>query len=156
MYIFWSFMRLFLCMCLFSCISPNEKFHIHNINGSWEKSESVKFHLDIQDSENPKNITFVIRNNKDYKYRNLSLQVSMLQIGGKYKVVEKLNYILATPNGIWNGMGFGEVKENQVSYKVGYKFPFNAEYEIEISHLMDTDILLGIEDIGIKIETLKP
>ena len=41
-------------------------------------------------------------------------------------------------------------------YKLNYKFPENGKYSIGVLQAMRMDNLPGIEDIGIKIETVKP
>jgi len=156
MYNFWRIQPvcfvLFICL---SCVSSSEKFYIESVNGLWKADEPIKLILEVSDCEKPKNITLIIRNNKDYQYRDLRLQVSIFQRDEKYEIVEKLNYVLANPSGVWDGIGFGEIKETLGQYKIMYKFPYNAKYEVEIKHLMDADPLVGVEDIGIKIETIK-
>jgi len=156
MYSLWRISSVYaiLCICL-SCVSSSEKFCIESLNGIWKIEEPVKFIIDVIDAEKPKNITFIIRNNKDYEYKNLVLQVSISQQDDKHKIVEKFNYTLTKPNGTWKGTGFGEIKETLGQYKTEYKFPSNDKYEIEIKHLMDINPLKGIEDIGIKIENIK-
>jgi len=156
MYNFWRILSVYFVLFLYvSCISSSEKFYIESVDGLWNANEPIRLIVEVPDSEKSRNITLIIRNNKDYKYRNLSLIVSISQLDGNYEVVDKLNYVIAKPSGVWRGMGFGEIKETFGQYKMRYKFPYNAKYEVKIKHLMDADSLVGIEDIGIKIETLK-
>ncbi|MBQ0152954.1 MAG: gliding motility lipoprotein GldH, partial [Chryseobacterium sp.] len=74
----------------------------------------------------------------------------------KTSQIDTLNYILAKPSGEWLGTGFGETKETLFQYKLNYKFPKEGTYEVDVQHAMRNDILTGIEDIGIKVETAKP
>ena len=74
----------------------------------------------------------------------------------KNKSTDTLNYILAEPNGAWLGKGFGETKEILFQYKLNYKFPANGDYSINVIQAMRNDNLPGIEDLGVKIETVKP
>lgn len=127
-----------------------------NLNGIWDKKTQQKFDFKIDDAQNPKNIIFVVRNNNDYPYSNIRFIVNATDAQTKKKSVDTLNYVLAKPNGEWIGKGFGDTKETLFQYKLNYKFPKNGDYSIGIIQAMRTDQLKGIEDIGLKIETVKP
>ena len=127
-----------------------------NLNGIWDKKTQQKFDFKIDDAQNPKNIIIVVRNNNDYPYSNIRFIVNATDAQTKKKSVDTLNYVLAKPNGEWIGKGFGDTKETLFQYKLNYKFPKNGDYSIGIIQAMRTDQLKGIEDIGLKIETVKP
>jgi len=136
------------------CSSEGE-IYMTEVNNLWGKNDAKKIEFEIKDSEFPKNLIFVVRNNNEYPYNNLFL-ISTIK-GEKNKVLktDTLQYILAKPNGEWYGSGIGDVKEILVQYKNEYKFPANGKYKVELKHGMRTDQLKGIEDIGIKIESIK-
>lgn len=69
---------------------------------------------------------------------------------------DTLNYILAKPNGEWIGSGFGDTKETLFQYKMNHRFPKAGNYRIGITQAMRKDTLVGIEDVGVKIENAKP
>lgn len=146
----------FVLFCLMSCNSSSEKVEMKNLNGIWDKKTQQKFDFKIDDAQNPKNIIFVVRNNNDYPYSNIRFIVNATDAQTKKKSVDTLNYVLAKPNGEWIGKGFGDTKETLFQYKLNYKFPKNGDYSIGIIQAMRTDQLKGIEDIGLKIETVKP
>lgn len=127
-----------------------------NLNGIWDKKTQQKFDFKIDDAQNPKNIIIVVRNNNDYPYSNIRFIVNATDAQTKKKSVDTLNYVLAKPNGEWIGKGFGDTKETLFQYKLNYKFPKNGDYSIGIIQAMRVDQLKGIEDIGLKIETVKP
>lgn len=129
---------------------------MRNLNGIWDKKTQQKFDFKIDDAQNPKNIIIVVRNNNDYPYSNIRFIVNATDAQTKKKSVDTLNYVLAKPNGEWIGKGFGDTKETLFQYKLNYKFPKNGDYSIGIIQAMRTDQLKGIEDIGLKIETVKP
>lgn len=141
---------------LVACGNPNEKVYMTAVGEVWNKKDSQKIDIDITDSQNPKNLIFVIRNNNEYPYSNLRLISSVLDAQEKSISKDTLNYILAKPNGEWLGSGFGDAKEILVQYKLNYKFPKNGKYTIDIIQAMRRDKLSGIEDIGVKIENVKP
>lgn len=146
----------FVLLFLTSCKNDSEQVFMKNINGKWNKKSEQKFDFKVKDAQNPKNIIFVVRNNNDYPYSNIRLIVSFLDQKTKSKSTDTLNYTLAKPNGEWLGKGFGETKETLFQYKLNYKFPANGDYSIGIIQAMRNDVLVGIEDIGVKIETAKP
>lgn len=128
---------------------------MNNVNSSWKKDVKQDFQFEINDSQNLKNIIFVVRNNDDYPFSNIRFIVN-LESPNKKIETDTLNYVLAKPNGEWLGTGFGATKETLFQYKLDYKFPANGVYKIKIAQAMRRDILPGIEDLGIKIESAKP
>ena len=146
----------FVLFFLASCKNDSEQVFLNDIKGKWNKKAEQKFNFKIEDAQNPKNIIFVVRNNNDYPYSNIRLIVNFSNLKTKNKSTDTLNYILAKPNGAWIGKGFGETKETLFQYKLNYKFPANGNYSIGVIQAMRNDNLIGIEDIGVKIETAKP
>ena len=146
---------LFLLIFLTSCGSSEENVIMNNVDNKWSKKTVQKFNLEISDPENPKNLIFVVRNNNNYPYSNIRFIVNLTQPKTNINEIDTLNYILAKPNGEWLGTGFGETKETLFQYKLNYKFPKKGTYEVNVSQAMRNDDLPGIEDLGIKIETVK-
>lgn len=143
-----------MIVCL-SCSDKGTTTDIKNVNSKWNKNQKLAFKLTADDTEKAKNIIFVIRNNNDYPYSNLRLIVNFESPKKEIKT-DTLNYILAKPNGEWIGTGFGETKETLFQYKLNYKFPEKGVYNISVTQAMRKDILPGIEDLGVKIESAKP
>lgn len=146
----------FVLFFLGSCSKSSEQVFLNNLNGKWDKKAEQKFEFKVSDSENSKNIIFVVRNNNDYPYSNIRMIVHFQNAQTKKKSIDTLNYIMAEPNGNWIGKGFGDTKEIHFQYKLDYRFPTNGIYTIGIIQAMRNDNLPGIEDIGVKIETAKP
>ena len=148
---------VFSVLVLFmGCNSASENVDIKSINGNWNKKTEQKFGFTVHDAQLPKNIIFVVRNNNEYPYSNIRFIVNFGEAKSNKKVTDTLNYVLAKPNGEWIGKGFGDTKETLFQYKINYKFPKNGDYQIGIIQAMRTDNLKGIEDIGVKIESVKP
>ncbi|SIQ14331.1 gliding motility-associated lipoprotein GldH [Chryseobacterium sp. RU37D] len=148
---------LFSLILFLSCNSSSEGEVIMNsVDNKWNKKSEQKFNLEISDSQNPKNIIFVVRNNNEYPYSNIRFIVSFTNLQSKKKQTDTLNYVLAKPNGEWLGTGFGDTKETLFQYKLNYRFLAKGKYEIGVKQAMRNDNLPGIEDIGVKIETAKP
>lgn len=150
-----SIVVFILFLSVISCQNENEKVFVNDINNQWKKKNIQTIDFDINDAQNQKNLLFVIRNNNDYPYSNLRLIASIEQSKKKIST-DTLNFVLAKPNGEWIGTGFGDTKEIIFQYKLNYKFPQNGKYSVKITQAMRKDVLPGIEDIGIKIQNLKP
>lgn len=148
---------LFSLILFFSCNSSStEEVIMNSVNNKWNKKSEQKFNLEVSDPQNPKNIIFVVRNNNEYPYSNIRFIVKFTDLQTKKKQIDTLNYVLAKPNGEWLGTGFGDTKETLFQYRLNYRFPAKGKYEIGLTQAMRNDILPGIEDIGVKIETAKP
>ena len=150
-----SIVVFILFLSLVSCQNENEKVLVNDINNQWKKNDVQTFDFDINDVENQKNLMFVVRNNNDYPYSNLRL-ITSVEHNKKKISTDTLNFVLAKPNGEWIGRGFGDAKEIIFQYKLNYKFPQNGKYSVKVVHAMRKNVLPGIEDIGIKIQNLKP
>ncbi|UZT96502.1 gliding motility lipoprotein GldH [Chryseobacterium fluminis] len=152
-----KFLGLLSLILFLSCNSSSEgDVMMNSVNSKWSKKSEQKFNLEISDPQNPKNIIFVVRNNNDFPYSNIRFIVNFTDLQTRKKETDTLNYVLAKPNGEWLGTGFGDTKETFFQYKLNYKFPKKGKYEIGLIQAMRNDILPGIEDIGVKIETAKP
>lgn len=141
---------------IISCSNANEKVYMTAVEKTWDKKVDQKIDISITDYQNPKNIIFVIRNNNEYPYSNLRLISTLEDEQQKRLIEDTLNYVLAKPNGEWLGSGFGDTKEILYQYKMNYKFPKDGKYTISVLQAMRKDKLIGIEDIGVKIENVKP
>ena len=150
-----SFFAFVLLISLFSCQNADERVLINDVGNQWNKKKVQQFDFKIDDAQNQKNIIFVVRNNNDYPYSNLRL-IATVEHNKKAVATDTLNYVLAKPNGEWLGTGFGDTKETLFQYKLNYKFPQNGNYSVKVVQAMRKNILPGIEDLGIKIQNLKP
>lgn len=145
------FLIFFVFISLVSC-SNNEVVSMNSIDSTWNKNKELLFTLNIENSDVPRNVIFVVRNNNDYPYSNLFLISYLKNEKEKNYKIDTLNYILAKPTGEWIGTGFGETKETLFQYKINYKFPKKGKYIIGIKQGMRANNLVGIEDVGVKLE----
>ena len=146
------FQIFFVSIMLISCSYNNEVVSMNEVNGTWDKKKELLFTMNIEDTSTPKNIIFVVRNNNDYPYSNLFLITYLKAENEKNFKIDTLNYIMAKPNGEWLGKGFGETKEILFQYKNQYKFPKKGKYIIGVKQGMRINSLVGIEDLGVKLE----
>lgn len=150
-----SIFAFVLLISLFSCQNQDESILINDVGNQWNKKKVQQFDFAVNDAQNQKNLIFVVRNNNDYPYSNLRL-IATLEHNKKVIATDTMNYVLAKPNGEWLGTGFGDTKEALFQYKLNYKFPQNGNYSVKVVQAMRKNVLPGIEDLGIKIQNLKP
>lgn len=146
---------LMFLLSLASCTNANETTLVNDIDSKWDKKKIQSFDFNINDFQNQKNLIFIIRNNNDYPYSNIRV-IASIEHNNKVISKDTLNYVLAKPNGEWLGTGFGETKEALFQYKLNYRFPQNGKYSVKVTQAMRRNILPGIEDLGIKIQNVKP
>lgn len=90
----------------------------------------------------------VVRNNNDYEYSNIWLR---LDYSCRESVhTDTLNFRLADDFGNWLGNGIGG--SYQRSDTVLRAIPLDPTKEIKVSHIMRTDTLGGIEQLGIIVK----
>lgn len=144
------YLTLIGLLCI-QCNNHLEYSDIINVKNSWNKNDTLNFTFKVQNSENKKNINFIVRNNNDYPFSNIYLFVKLKQ-GKNIVTVDTLNYFLADNSGKWLGTGVGSVKEINLRYKKEFNFPKNGLYTLSIVQGMRKDTLKGIEDFGVNIE----
>lgn len=117
----------------------------------WNKDSVITFDVPITDTLQNHNLYINVRNDIKYKYSNLWLFVEINQ-PGNISVTDTFEITLADQAGKWLGEGFGGIKSQQVLFKRNFYFPVSGDYKINIAQGMREDELLGINDIGIRLE----
>ena len=117
----------------------------------WDVTDTIGFKVEIDSQENGLYNTFIgLRNNNDYLYANIFFFVDVEYPSGLHRI-DTLQYILAAPDGKWLGSGVGEIKYNLLKFKEN-EIMQSGLYKYKIVHGMRDDLLIGIEDIGLRIE----
>ncbi|OIP82107.1 MAG: hypothetical protein AUK44_08545 [Porphyromonadaceae bacterium CG2_30_38_12] len=121
----------------------------------WNKDSTLGFDFQIDDTAVSYNVTLNSRNTSDYPYQNLWLFLKQSQPDSIIKN-DTINYYLADDYGKWLGSGIGSLYQMPVLWQQNMKFPKSGKYHIAIGHGMRDSILIGITEIGLKIEKVKP
>ena len=117
----------------------------------WQATDTIDFEFEIDSQENIYyNALISLRNNNDYSYANIFFFVDVEYPNGLHRT-DTLQYILAAPDGKWLGSGVGEIKYNLLKFKENETMQ-SGLYKYKIVHGMRDDVLIGIEDIGLRIE----
>lgn len=122
-----------------------------DMEGTWKRSDTVVFCVNIPDAGHHFNFYIDIRNNTDYRYSNLYVFLHSEFPNGNI-THDTLEFILAKKDGEWIGKGMGNVKENNILIRPNLIFPDTGTYCFTLEQAMRVEELQGIEDIGIRIE----
>ena len=117
----------------------------------WQATDTIDFEFEIDSQENIYYNTLIsLRHNNDYSYANIFFFVDVEYPNGLHRT-DTLQYILAAPDGKWLGSGVGEIKHNLLKFKENQTM-HSGLYKYKIVHGMRDNVLIGIEDIGLRIE----
>ena len=147
-------LSLFLLLIPFFWSCGNEVLIDQNIEfekESWKVSEKFESTFDISDTVNNYNFFLTVRNTDDYAYQNLFVFLKTTFPNGKSKL-DTINCPLANMQGKWLGKGFGGIYDNRILYMARKRFPLNGKYKIRVEQAMRDEELIGILDVGVRIE----
>ncbi|MCK5824155.1 MAG: gliding motility lipoprotein GldH [Ichthyobacteriaceae bacterium] len=119
-------------------------------DAEWHKDSIISFNFEVNDTVGKKEIFIKVRNNVDYEYSNLYLFSSIKFPDGKI-MTDTLEYEMTNAEGVWLGYGIGSLKSNILYYKKNVVFYLPGSYKIKIQHGMRDGILVGIQDVGVRV-----
>ena len=159
-----NFIGLMLIALLFiSCDKKQIFSEYKELDGTWKKSDTLRFTFEQKDTINPYHLFLNVRNNNDYPFNNMYLIVSMKEPGKKPTIkVDTLEYQMANPDGTLMGEGFSDVKESKLWYLENHVFNRMGKYNIQIvqavretGKVSGVSELKGITELGLRIEKTK-
>jgi gliding motility-associated lipoprotein GldH len=129
------------------------KYQSVNVAG-WSKDSTYTFDVKIDDSNVNYNIYVNTRNRGEYPYQNLWLFMSEKSPDNKI-IGDSINFYLADDFGRWLGSGAGPIYNMPVLYRQNFRYAKPGTYRYQIRHGMRDSMLMGINDVGIKIEKVE-
>jgi gliding motility-associated lipoprotein GldH len=141
---------LSILITFISCTKPVFYEQYQALDTQWDKNKEVFFVFDIADNSASYNISLNIRNNNLYPYQNLWLFCAQEQPDG-VTLRDTIECTLADDFGKWLGTGISLYHLN-IPMRNQYKFPMQGPYTISIRQGMRDDKMVGIEQIGVRIE----
>lgn len=117
----------------------------------WNKDTLCVFDIPITDISSSYNVYVNVRNRGEYPYQNLWLFMQKMS-PDSVVVNDSIELYLADQRGKWLGSGIGSVLEIPVLYQQNVKFQRKGKYQYKIGHGMRDSILVGINDIGMRVE----
>jgi gliding motility-associated lipoprotein GldH len=159
-----NFIGLLLLFLFFtSCDKKQFYSEYKELDGSWNKSDTLRFTFEQKDTINPYNLFLNVRNNNDYPFNNMYLIVSLKEPGKKPTIkIDTLEYQMANVDGTLLGEGFTDVKESKLWYLENYVFNRIGNYKVEVvqavratGEVKGVAELKGITELGLRIEKTK-
>lgn len=117
----------------------------------WDKDSSCVFDVNIENATFAYDVFVNVRNVGEYPHQNLWLFIQKMAPDSTI-TNDTINFFLADNRGKWLGAGIGSVYEMPVLYQQKLKFPSAGKYHFEIFQGMRDSLLLGISDIGLRID----
>ncbi len=114
--------------------------------GEWKYGEWVTNEVEIEDTSTAFQLSVNVRHDVEYEWANLFCILHIQHPDGK-KFDQRINLILAEPDGQWKGKGFGSIKEARIPVAL-VKFPKKGKYTFQLEQNMRLNPLKGIEDVG--------
>lgn len=136
-----------LLLCLGACVpGHNDYSQFVNIpTEGWCYNDTLTFIPTPNDSTSIGVLTVALRHNNDYIYSNLWIEVSY--INDSIAVADTMNIELADIYGRWHGKGLGT--RFQIEDTVSTTFHTVKGSPVKVRHIMRTDTLNGIEQVGV-------
>jgi gliding motility-associated lipoprotein GldH len=159
-----NFIGLLLLFLFFTSCDKKQFFSEYKeLDGTWKKSDTLRFTFEQKDTINPYNLFLNVRNNNDYPFNNMYLIVSLKEPGKKPTIkIDTLEYQMADVDGTILGEGFTDVKESKLWYLENYVFNRIGNYKVEVVQAVratgEVDgvaELEGITELGLRIEKTK-
>lgn len=117
----------------------------------WDMKKAYVHELEIPDSMQWFNMYLNVRNTTDYKYSNLFLFVTTTFPKGQI-AKDTVECLLADNRGKWFGKGNGKYKDCRIMFKPKFRFSQSGKYQVKIEHGMREQEVLGISEVGIRLE----
>jgi|TARA_B110000240_G_C13312106_1_gene373272 gliding motility-associated lipoprotein GldH len=120
----------------------------------WNSDSTITFEVNIEDTLSKHNMYFNLRNQKSYDFSNLYVYYKSRLPNGANDL-DTLHFILADPSGKWRGKGSGELINNQILFKMNFRFPMSGKYIFIMEQGMRRKELKGIADVGLRVEKVE-
>ena len=118
---------------------------------SWSYDNTPEFTIEVMDTSQRYNLYFNLRNTGNYGYNNLFVLFHIKAPDGK-EDTKRLNFLLADNDGRWLGKGLGDLYDNQILVLKEMRFDKAGKYTFAIEQNMRDNPLVGITDVGLRIE----
>ena len=122
-------------------------------DGIWNRTETMKFDVQIDDTLSYHRVFVNIRNSGDYSYSNIFIFINTIYPDKKVSR-DTIDCLLADDKGKWLGKGLGDLKDCQFLIKKGVRFHQKGIYTFELEQAMRVEKLKGIKSVGIRIEKI--
>ena len=116
----------------------------------WKSSDTLRYAVDMDDSNANYDILVSIRHQKTYEFSNLWMNV--ITEYGDGKKTFRFEIPLFKDDGKPYGKNSGSLCTQTIPFQKQIRFPVRGKYKIAIVQLMRKDPLDGISDVGVIID----
>lgn len=147
-----SFCAILISLMAVACTGNDVYFQYDPVNPKgWSKDSLYGFDIQINDTIATYNVYVNVRNRGEYPYQNLWLFLNKTT-PDKVFTKDSIECYLADKRGKWLGSGIGTIMEMPVLYQQNVRFNRKGIYHYQIIQGMRDSILLGINDVGMRVE----
>lgn len=122
---------------------------------AWLYEQKPLFSVHITNKNIPYHLYLNLRNSIDYPFSNIFILIHQ-QNPNKTKITYRVEVKLANPEGLWKGKSAGSLISQQVRFLKDYHFPDTGKYTFQLEQNMRINGLIGINDVGVRIEPAIP
>lgn len=148
--------QILLALLLLSAlVSCNKKVFYSNdqrVNEKgWNMNEKLMFDIDVTDTLRLYNFFVDLRISNQYPYSNTFFFINTTFPDGGV-AYDTLECPLADVDGRWYGKPTGHYIDNRYAFRQRMIFPTTGHYHFEIGHAMRDTNIVGIKNVGLRIE----
>lgn len=121
----------------------------------WDMTKPISFVVSIDDTLQPYNFYVNFRHKPEYEFSNIFFFIDTDFPNGE-KRRDTLECSLQNKEGKWYGSNTGGVKDHQILFKRGHRFPFRGNYKFTFEQAMREPQLKNVEAVGMRIEKFNP
>lgn len=120
----------------------------------WQQKDTLFFNVVMPDSATLYDVSVEVRNRINYPYQNLPLLIFYDSPEAQNIQRDTLELRLADKAGIWLGDGWGGLYQS--AFPAGLiRISKAGEYRFKITYLLPDEVLPGINDVGIKLSSIR-
>lgn len=148
-----SSLLLILTAWLSAACNENTVYYSYQSTPSkgWTKGDTLLFNVPLTDSLTRLKLFVEVRNESEYLYQDLYMVISHNLKDSTQWRTDTLKFIVADKEGKWRGTGWGSLFLSTLPLgECINRHP--GDYTIKVAHGMKDEQLIGISDVGIRIE----
>lgn len=137
---------------LASCNSQTRYHQFRHIDqAAWRQSDTLSFDIPLTDSLLTHELTLQLRHTSRYRYRDLSIGLVVLSPDSQVAKTMSYNVPLVNQDGYWIGSGQGGLYQMDIGQAVLPRSSAGT-WHVYAFHTMSDSILVGVNDIGVKVQ----
>lgn len=121
----------------------------------WQLGDKLDFQVEVKDTTQLYTFLVDLRHTMDYPYSNVFFFITTTFPDGGI-AADTVECPVATPEGQWLGKSTGGYVENRFIFRKNTRFPGTGVYHFEIQHGMRDTAIVGIKNVGLRIEKTMP